>query len=150
MAYDIIGNVYKIGTTENIQTKSGSIIQRRQLTLMQKRFDQNTGQEYDPNFPALEFTGDRCAELDKYSPGDRVHVRFDISGMRYNDRNTGEEKFFCSLRAFRIEGYNPQQGQVQQYPQNPPYPQPQNWQQTPQYPPQQGQGQQGSGNKLPF
>ena len=51
MAYEIIGTVHKIGATENIQTKSGSTFQRRSLTLMQRRYDQNTGEEFEPNYP---------------------------------------------------------------------------------------------------
>ncbi len=155
MAYDIIGNVYRIGATENINTRNGSTLQRRSVTLCQKRFDQNTGEEFEPNYPTLEFTNKGCAELDKFKQGDRVRVRFDISGMRYNDRNTQEEKFFSSLRAFRIELYTPQQTQqpqqVQQ-PQPPQYQQPQQYAQVPpQYQRQPPQGQQnGDGNSLPF
>lgn len=122
MAYEIIGNVHKIGTTENIQTKSGSTFQRRSLTLIQRRFDQNTGQEFEPNFPTIDFTRDKCMELDKYKPGDRVRIRFDVSGAKYLDKNTGEEKYFNSLRGFRIEPFvqpNAQpQAQYTQQPQN--------------------------------
>lgn len=134
MAYEIIGNVHKIGTTENIQTKSGSAFQRRSLTLIQRRFDQNTGEEFEPNFPTIDFTRDKCMELDKYKPGDRVRIRFDVSGAKYLDKNTGEEKYFNSLRGFRIESYVQPQAQ-------PPY-QPQQTQgyaqQQTQYPPQGG------------
>lgn len=146
MAYEIIGYVYKTGTTEAIQTRGGSTIYRRQLTLMQKRFDRNTGEEFAPNYPTLEFTEDRCAELDKFRQGDWVRVSFDISGMKYSDRNTGEEKFFSSLRAFRIGAYTPHQPQ----PQSPPNPQPQQVPCAQQYPQGQYQGQQGGGNNLPF
>ena len=114
MAYEIIGNVFKIGTTENIQTKSGTAFQRRSLTLIQRRFDQNTGQEFEPNYPTIDFTQRGCAELDKYKIGDRVRVRFDISGAKYNDRQTGEEKYFNSLRGFRIEPFVSQRPQPQQ------------------------------------
>lgn len=135
MAYEIIGNVHKIGTTENIQTKSGSTFQRRSLTLIQRRFDQNTGQEFEPNFPTIDFTREKCMELDKYKPGDRVRIRFDVSGAKYLDKNTNEERYFNSLRGFRIEPYVQPNAQPQaQYPQ-----QPQNYapagqcQATPQY-----------------
>lgn len=153
MAYEIIGNVFKIGTTENIQTKSGQPFQRRSLTLIQRRFDQNTGQEFESNYPTIDFTQRGCAELDKYKIGDRVRIRFDISGAKYNDRQTGEEKYFNSLRGFRIEPFTQQR------------PAPQNfapagqWQQpAPQgyYPPQQPtntppfQPQGGNTNDPPF
>lgn len=153
MAYEIIGNVHKIGTTENIQARNGSTFQRRSLTLIQRRFDQNTGEEFEPNFPTIDFTRERCGELDRYKPGDRVRIRFDVSGAKYLDKSTQEEKYFNSLRGFRIEPYvaqqyvppmapQPMQQAGQQYvggqqPQN--YPQ--------QYPPQE----QGYGNDaLPF
>lgn len=140
MAYEIIGTVYKIGTTENVPTKSGQPFQRRSITLIQKRFDQNTGQEFDPNYPTFDFTQRGCAELDKYKQGDKVRIRFDVSGVRYSDKQTHEEKYFNSLRGFRIEPFVAQQPQQ-------PAPQPQY---TPQggYPPQQpyqGQYQQPAG-----
>lgn len=132
MAYEIIGNVHKIGMTENIQTKSGNTFQRRSLTLIQRRFDQNTGEEFEPNFPTIDFTRDKCMELDRYKPGDRVRIQFDVSGAKYLDKNTGEEKYFNSLRGFRIEPYvqpnaqpqmPPQQGYAQQVQSQPPQPQ---------------------------
>ena len=148
MAYEIIGNVFKIGATENIQTRNGGTLQRRSITLCQKRFDQNTGEEFEPNYPTLDFTNRGCSELDKFKIGDRVRIRFDISGVKYNDKQTNEEKYFNSLRGFRIEPYVPQQAQpqMQQAPQYPPQyppqqaypPQQQGYYQQPQYPPQQG------------
>lgn len=117
MAYEIIGNVFKIGTTENINTKSGSTLQRRSITLIQKRFDQNTGQEFEPNYPTFDFTNKGCPELDKFKQGDRVRIRFDISGVKYTDRQTQQERYFNSLRGFRIEAYAPQQYAPQQPPQ---------------------------------
>lgn len=140
MAYEIIGTVHKIGATENIQTKSGSTFQRRSLTLMQRRYDQNTGEEFEPNYPTIDFSRNACGELDKYKPGDTVRVRFDLSGTRYNDRATGEEKYFTSLRGFRIELYVRQQNVPQAAQQPMLQPMPQNyapvgvWQQAaPQY-----------------
>ena len=153
MAYEIIGYVFKIGTTENIQTKSGTAFQRRSLTLIQRRFDQNTGKEFEPNYPTIDFTQRGCAELDKYKIGDRVRVRFDISGAKYNDRQTGEEKYFNSIRGFRIEPFV----QKQQVPQN--YEPAGQWQQPAPngyYPPQQPTNmpptppQGGNSNNMPF
>ena len=105
MAYEIVGNVLKIGTTENVPTKSGNPFQRRSLVLMQRRFDQDTGEEYEPNYPQFDFTQKWCAELDKFKNGDRVKIRFAISGSKYEDKNTREEKFFTSLRGLSIEPY---------------------------------------------
>lgn len=138
MAYEIIGTVYKIGTTENVPTKSGQPFQRRSITLIQKRFDQNTGQEFDPNYPTFDFTQRGCAELDKYKQGDKVRIRFDVSGVRYSDKQTHEEKYFNSLRGFRIEPFVTQQPQPQvmqpQYPPQGGYPPQQPYQGQYQYP----------------
>ena len=152
MAYTIIGTVYKIGATETIPTKSGSVFTRRRLTLIQRRFDSNTGEEYAPNYPTLDFSGNKCAELSKYNVGDKVSVSFDIAGNKIDDPQTREEKFFSSLRAFAIKTYVA----YQQPPQQPmPQPQMQPLQQPayqPQYqpqPPQYVQAPQAS-KELPF
>ena len=144
MAYEIIGTVFKIGATENVPTKSGQPFQRRSITLIQKRFDQNTGQEFEPNYPTIDFTQRGCAELNKYKQGDRVRIRFDISGVKYSDKQTHEEKYFNSLRGFRIEPFVMQQPQQPVPPQYPPqggYPPQQPYQGQPAYPPQQPVGQ---------
>lgn len=156
MAYQIVGTVYRIYPTENIQTKGGNQFQKRKLVLMQRRYDSNTGEELQQNFPALEFTGVKCQELDKYKAGDKVSISFDISGNRTIDEQTRDEKFFSSLRAFAIKTYvqyQPQpipQAQAAQptYPQQPPqYPPQHGYQQAqqPYYPPQAQQP-----NELPF
>lgn len=105
MAYEIIGSIYKIGTTENITTRNNTTLQKRSLVLKQQRYDQNTGEPFEPNYLTIDFTQMGCAQLDKYKTGDFVRVRFDVSGVKYNDKNTQEEKFFVSLRGFRIEPY---------------------------------------------
>lgn len=154
MAYEIIGNVFQIGTTENIPTKSGNPFRRRSLILVQRRFDQNTGEEFEPNYPTIDFTQKGCDDLERFKEGDRVRIRFDISGSKYEDKTTHETKYFTSLRGYRIEPYvQPQAQHVQQpvYPPQQAYQQ--NYQQTPPqqampqqppYPPQQGN------NGLPF
>lgn len=140
MAYEIIGNVYKVGTPTTIMTKSGNTIKRRSLTLEQKRYDPNTGEEFSPNYPTLEFSGNACDSLNNFHQGDRVRVRFDITGVKYD--KDGEERYLTILRGFRVESYvSPFQsqgnGQQQQY--QPQAQQPQAQQQ--QYQPQQYQPQ---------
>ena len=114
MAYEIIGTVLKTSTTETIQTKSGQPFQRRTLVLMQRRFDQNTGQEFEPNYPTIDFTQRSCQDLDRFQPGDRVRVRFEVQGVKYADKVTGEERYMNRLRGFRIEPYVVQQPQQPQ------------------------------------
>lgn len=151
MAYEIIGQVYKVGQTEQIPTKSGNPFQKRTLVLMQQQYDRTTGQPLEPNYPSFEFTQRGCALLDQFQPNQLVKVTFELSGRKYQSKKTGQEDYFTSLRAFRIEPYAPpQQAQTGNYP--PPaqngYQQPQNgyqrqnpqldFQQQGNYPPQQG------------
>ncbi|MDY3356163.1 MAG: DUF3127 domain-containing protein [Prevotella sp.] len=105
MAYKIIGNVLIVGQTEHKPTKTGGVFTSRSLTLMQKRYDPNTGEEFEPNYPQFNFTGNSCSQLDNLKAGDRVQVSFEVSGVKYNDRQTGEEKYFTTLRAFKCEPY---------------------------------------------
>lgn len=116
MAYEIIGRVYKVGQTEQIATKSGGQLLRRSLILEQHRYDPNTGREFTPNYPCLEFTNQACQQLDRYTKGCMVRVRFDLSGGLYTDKASGEERGFTRLRAFGIEPYTPpQQAQAGNY-----------------------------------
>lgn len=105
MAYKIIGTIYRIGETENISTKNGNNIQRRELILQQRRYDQNTGKEYEPNFPSLEFINSHCSKLDAFNEGDIVTVSFEIQGTKYIDKRTGKERVFNRSRAFFVEIY---------------------------------------------
>lgn len=109
MAYEIIGTVYKVGTTEQIPTKTGGALLKRSIILEQQRFDPNTGEPFANNYPSFEFTNQGCAQLDRYTKGSKVRLRFDIQGVLYNDKQTNEEKSFTHLRAFKIEPYVPQQ-----------------------------------------
>jgi len=45
----------------------------------------------------LEFTKERCAQLDGYQPGDPVRVFYNLRGNEYNGR------YFVNLQAWRIE-----------------------------------------------
>ena len=133
-AYKILGNVHSIGATEQIPTRNGSVFTKRTLVLIQRRFDQNTGEECEPNYPVFEFTGNSCSQLDNFSWGDRVQVSFEVSGSKYNDKQTNEEKYIIRLRGFKCEAYQMPQQTTQA-----PVPQP-NYQPQPQqaYAPQQG------------
>lgn len=157
MAYEIIGTALKIGATETFQTKSGQPFRRRSLVLMQRRFDQNTGQEFEPNYPTIDFTQRGCQDLDRFKQGDKVRVRFEVQGVKYTDKTSGEERYMNKLRGFRIEPYVVQQPQQNYAPAGqwqqpaPQQPAPQQPQQA-YYPPQQPfltQNTDPSG-KLPF
>ena len=139
MADEILGTVELIGQTEAIATKNGGTFNKRIIILKQRRFDQNTGQEFEPNYPRLEFTNSNTSKLDNFKAGDRVKIRYDINGMKSTDKNTGEVKYITSLRGFHIEHFvmPTQQAQVQRPAPAPAYP-PQGGY-APQQPPYQGQ-----------
>ena len=73
-----------------------------------------------------------------------LHEGFVREGIKYNDRQTGEEKYFNSLRGFRMELFAPQQPVTHpvqpQYPPQGSYPQ-QPYQGQQPYPPRQQGGQ---------
>ena len=109
MANTIIGNVYSIGAVETRQTRNGGTFSHRSIILEQRRYDPNTGEEYTPNYPTIEFVQQKCQELDKFHLGDKVQISFEVAGVKYQDKQTGEDKFFTSLRGFKIEIYVPEQ-----------------------------------------
>lgn len=54
----------------------------------------------NPQYPQkikLEFSQDKCAELDKYNEGDMVKVLFNLRGSEW------QGKYFVNLSAWRIE-----------------------------------------------
>lgn len=114
MAYEIIGQVYRIDPTETIPTKSGSAFQKRVITLMQRQYDKNTGGEMEPNYLPFEFTQRGCGLLDGVQLGQTVKIAFALSGRKYVNRTTGGEDFFTSLRGFKIEAYQPVSRQYNQ------------------------------------
>ena len=119
MAYDIIGVIHFIGQPVNIQTKTGGALVKRTLVIMQRRFNRTTGEEYSPNYVSFDFSQQQSALLDSFAVGQLVKVSFDITGTKYNDKNTGQERYFTGLRGFKIELYVPQQQQSQQQYQQP-------------------------------
>lgn len=120
MAYVIIGTIFNIGEPENIPTKNGGYLVKKQVVLVQRRFDRNTGEEFQPNYPTLEFVNNNIQKLEPFKSGDKVRISFDINGTKTN--KNGKDSYFSSLRGFNIERYvtpNQQpQTQVQQAPQN--------------------------------
>ena len=68
MANQLIGTILSIGATQDLVSKTGNSFKRRELILMLRRFDPNTGEPITDteNTPQLTFIGDRCADLDNY------------------------------------------------------------------------------------
>ncbi len=123
MANQLIGTIVSIGPLLSLTTKTGNTFTKRDLVISIQRFDPNTGQPYSDksNTPQISFMNDKCAELDKYQPGQLVRVSFDVTGNPYVDRNN-ETKIINDIRGYKIEPYGTQsyQRSTPAYPQQPP------------------------------
>lgn len=76
MANQITGRIIEIGQTVQIPSKNGgSSFTKREFILDATTYDPYTGErsEYENVIP-LEFSGDKCAELDRFNQGDVVTV----------------------------------------------------------------------------
>lgn len=134
MANQITGRIIEIGQTVQIPSKNGgSSFIKREFILDATTYDPYTGErsEYENILP-LEFSGDKCADLDRFSQGDVVTVSFVLQGRSWTNQ-VGELKHMASIRCYKIEG----RGGVSQSPQTASIQLPQpNYQQQPQnFPP---------------
>lgn len=104
MANQITGKIEYISATQIIQSKNGGqSFAKREIVLDATRYDSYTGERGYENFPMFEFGGDKCSLLDGFKEGQVVTVSFDIQGSRYNDKATGEVKYFSRIRGYKIE-----------------------------------------------
>lgn len=105
MANTITGRIHKITPTKAIVSdKTGNTYHKREIILDASRFDQYTGEKKFDNFPMLEFGGEEtCRQLDGYKEGELVTISFDLNGREYTDKQTGEVKYFTSVRGYKIE-----------------------------------------------
>jgi hypothetical protein len=104
MALQITGKIKSIGSVQSIPSKNGgSTFDKRELVLDTTRFDPYTGErsEYE-NYPCLEFSGEKCKDLDGYQVGQVVTVSFELQGSFYKGQD-GIEKNITRARAFKIE-----------------------------------------------
>lgn len=133
MANQIAGRIIQIEQTVQIPSKGGgSPFTKREFILDATTYDPYTGErsEYENVIP-LEFSGDKCAELDRYKNGDVVTVSFVLQGRSWTNQD-GELKRMASIRCYKIEArggvsQSPQTASVQQPAIQPTYQQPQNF-----------------------
>ena len=121
MANQITGRIIEIGQTVQIPSKNGgSSFTKREFILDATTYDPYTGErsEYENIIP-LEFSGDKCTELDRFNQGDIVTVSFVLQGRSWTNQD-GELKRMASIRCYKIEG----RGGVSQSPQTAPIQQP--------------------------
>ena len=105
MANQITGRIYKILPTQTfVSQKSGNTSHMREIVLDASRFDQYTGEKKYDNYPGIVFWGDeQCARLDAFKEGELVTVSFDLNGTQYQDKQTGETKYFTRVKGYKIE-----------------------------------------------
>ena len=102
MALKIIGKVFSIGTLQTISSKNGGQpFTKRELIIDATRFDGLTGERGFDNYPAFEFSGDKCAELDRLTTGQVVEVSFELQGSFYKDSSGVYRLRFPALRPCR-------------------------------------------------
>lgn len=110
MANTITGKILRISPTVQIPSKDGSkTFPKREVVLDATRYDQYTGERGYDNFPAFEFGGEKCAELDSYQQGQVVTISFDLQGRRWE--KDGEVKYITTVRGYKIEAWRGQQQQ---------------------------------------
>lgn len=109
MANSVTGVIVSIGPTLTLTSKkSGNSFNKRDVVLMLRRFDPNTGEPLNDveNTPQFSFMNDACAQLDNYVAGQVVTVSFYIQGTKYTDQSN-VTKIINDIRPYKIELYQP-------------------------------------------
>lgn len=104
MSNQITGRIAAIGGTVQIQPKNGgSPFLKRELLLDARTYDPYTGEisEYENIIP-LEFSQEKCAELDRFKAGDIVTISFALQGRSWQTQD-GQTKRMASIRCYKIE-----------------------------------------------
>ena len=106
MANQITGRIIEIGQTVQIPSKNGgSSFTKREFILDATTYDPYTGErsEYENIIP-LEFSGDKCAELDRFNHGDVVTVSLVYPSPhrvhKYNNQH--HSRLIINRRIFRL------------------------------------------------
>ena len=105
MANTITGRIHRITPEQTITGKSGKTFTKRTLILDAARYDTHTGEKKYDNYPSIEFSGDGMKILDSFKEGDAVTVSYDINGREFKDEQTGEVKYFNTIRGYKVEAY---------------------------------------------
>lgn len=136
---ELQGTIKFIGQTEQVSAS----FQKRDVVIMTEESSQY------PQPILVQFTQAKCDELNTYQVGQQATISINLRGKEYQDKQTGQMKYFNTIQGWRItqpQAQAPQQQQFQQQPQQGFQPQqPQQQQQNFQQPQQQGYG-----NNPPF
>ena len=123
MANQLSGRVLHIGQTVQMTSKNGNQFTKRELVLDTTRYDSYTGERspYD-NYALIEFGGENVKLLDGIQSGQVVTVDFTVEGRKTQNEQTGETRYFNSLRGYKV---TVRQAKSDPQPQPQPAPQPQ-------------------------
>lgn len=115
MANQITGRIREIGNTVHIPSKNGgNPFYKREILLDATTYDPYTGElSQNENIVPLEFSGEKCSELERYRPGDLVIISFALQGRSWTTQD-GQLKRMASIRCYKIE---PRGGNSSQQPQ---------------------------------
>ena len=116
MANAITGRIHRITPEQTITGKSGKTFTKRTLILDAARYDTHTGEKKYDNYPSFEFSGDGMKILDAFKEGELVTVSFDLNGRELKDEQTGEVRYFNSIRGYKVERYGDVEAKAQQAP----------------------------------
>ena len=113
----VTGTIKVIGQTVNV-SKSGKEFLKRELVLDCSRYNPDDGTKIE-NYVQLSFTQKHCDDLNGFSIGEKVEVKFRLTGREY------QGKYFNDVIGFGIERVDGGQGaQAPSAPQAPAAPAP--------------------------
>lgn len=102
----VTGEVYSLPPAQQIQGRNGQTYAKRSVVLRQVSYNQRTGDPIE-NYAEIEFFGNSAAQLDGLREGETVTACFDLRGSKYQDRQTGETRFFTKASGWRVERVAP-------------------------------------------
>ena len=92
LSFEIEGTLHKIEPVQQIN----ETFKKRNIVIVVS--DNPMYKEY----PIFELVQDDCDLVEGFKEGDEVFIRFNLRGREYQDKNTGETKYFNTLRAWKI------------------------------------------------
>jgi single-stranded DNA-binding protein len=102
----LTGRVDAVSQAIGIPTKDGRTFTKRTLRLDCTRFDPYTGERGRANIHAIEFIGERVAELDKVNLGDIAAVSVDLYSRDYTGEQ-GEIRTSTTISGYAVEVKRP-------------------------------------------
>ena len=92
MSNKLTGVVYSVGETQAVSEK----FSKREVIILDE------SGKY-PQHIAIQFTQDKCDDLNSIAPGQEVEVSYNLTGRLWLDPKTDTEKCFNTLSGWKIE-----------------------------------------------